>query len=540
MLQTTLLNIGPNRGKEAGKGLRDGGSGYLSVVKTKPLVVEGDVQFAAALDLDLPDLGDAVGWTAPVGEERLWTTYFDTSDFRLWRSGLTLSNRRGEGSEEGTWTLKLPEAPAAAGFERSEVSWPGSVETIPGEAAALLCGLVRRSALVQVAELLTLRRRLVLHGSDGSTLGGLDDDIVTVSGGSRDGFRFRQLELDVVAGDPGTAEAVFASLHDAGARVSDAPMLAVALGLSAGLAPDTKPTEIGKGAAFGDLVTAALTDGLERLLAHDYRMRLDGPGVDPHDVHQARVATRRLRSNLKLFEPVLDPVWVAHTRAELRWLGEILGRVRDCDVMAEHLVAGPQWSGEESEGLDRLRSSLTAERRAAARELMTVLATDRYLDLLGRLHAGIQMAPFFPHGDAAASRVWISGDPAKRALPGLVELEWRALHRKLQKIGDHPSDRELHKTRIRAKRLRYAAEAAAPVLGRPARRTAKAAEELQTVLGEHHDAVNLEQWLRLHAIKGSRQTSFVAGELTAEQRRRQDEIRHHWRSVAKRVNDAKL
>ena len=52
--------------------------------------------------------------------------------------------------------------------------------------------------------------------------------------------------------------------------------------------------------------------------------------------------------------------------------------------------------------------------------------------------------------------------------------------------------------------------------------------------------MNLEQWLRLHAIKGSRQTSFVAGELTAEQRRRQDEIRHHWRSVAKRVNDAKL
>ena len=208
------------------------------MVKTKPRVVEGDVQFAAALDLDLPDLGDAVGPTAPVAEERLWTTYFDTADFRLWRSGLTLSNRRGEGPEERTWTLHLPEAPAAAGFERREVSWPGVVETIPAEATALLCGLVRRSALVQVAELLTHRRHLVLRGSDGSTIGELDDDIVTVLGGSRDGFRFRQLELGVVAGNPGPAEAVFASLHDAGARVSDAPMLAVALGLSAGLAPD--------------------------------------------------------------------------------------------------------------------------------------------------------------------------------------------------------------------------------------------------------------------------------------------------------------
>ena len=50
-------------------------------------------------------------------------------------------------------------------------------------------------------------------------------------------------------------------------------------------------------------------------------------------------------------------------------------------------------------------------------------------------------------------------------------------------------DAAIHEARKAAKRARYAAEAAAPALGGPARRQAAQAKELQQLLGDHHDSV---------------------------------------------------
>ena len=58
------------------------------------------------------------------------------------------------------------------------------------------------------------------------------------------------------------------------------------------------------------------------------------------------------------------------------------------------------------------------------------------------------------------------------------------------------SDEELHRVRSLAKRCRYAAEAAAPAIGRRGQDFAKAVARLQTVLGDHQDAVVAEGWLR--------------------------------------------
>jgi CHAD domain-containing protein len=76
----------------------------------------------------------------------------------------------------------------------------------------------------------------------------------------------------------------------------------------------------------------------------------------------------------------------------------------------------------------------------------------------------------------------------------------------------------LHQVRIRAKQLRYAAESAARVVGRPARRVATAAAALQEVLGDHHDAVAAEGWLRQAATAGSDAEVLVAGQLIAVER----------------------
>jgi CHAD domain-containing protein len=83
----------------------------------------------------------------------------------------------------------------------------------------------------------------------------------------------------------------------------------------------------------------------------------------------------------------------------------------------------------------------------------------------------------------------------------------------METAGQDPTDANLHAARIRAKRVRYAAEAVSPVFGKRARAFAEAAVELQDVLGEHQDAVVAGAWLREAARSGS--DAFVAGELAA-------------------------
>jgi CHAD domain-containing protein len=47
----------------------------------------------------------------------------------------------------------------------------------------------------------------------------------------------------------------------------------------------------------------------------------------------------------------------------------------------------------------------------------------------------------------------------------------------------------LHECRKAAKRLRYAMEPLVPIIGKPAKRSVDDAKDLQSLLGEHHDAV---------------------------------------------------
>ena len=69
------------------------------------------------------------------------------------------------------------------------------------------------------------------------------------------------------------------------------------------------------------------------LLAHDPGTRL---GRDPEELHQARVATPRLRAVLRAAKPLLDPDWTQALRTELSWLADALGPV-DLDVLLERL-----------------------------------------------------------------------------------------------------------------------------------------------------------------------------------------------------------
>jgi CHAD domain-containing protein len=110
------------------------------------------------------------------------------------------------------------------------------------------------------------------------------------------------------------------------------------------------------------------------------------------------------------------------------------------------------------------------------------------------------------------------------------------LRKEVRGASRSPTDRKLHKIRIGAKRLRYAAEAAEAVGGKQAKRIATSAEELQTQLGEHHDAVIAEAWLRLRAKGATSKVAFSAGILAAEQMRRQEHYREDWQTLWEKID----
>ncbi len=294
--------------------------------------------------------------------------------------------------------------------------------------------------------------------------------------------------------------------------------------------PDLVPAaEITRRSTLGDLVQAAISNAVQQLVDHDPVIR---SSEDPEGVHKARVATRRLRSDLKTFRPVLDREWSEPLRAELRWLGEELGRVRDADVLLGLLEAKAvdlpvERRGDAEALLDRLRSTRARDRGL----LLDVMRSERYSQLLDRLV------------DAASAPRLLAGTEdrkAAKAAGALVRRPWKRLEKTVRRLPSAPADSDLHVVRKRAKQARYALEAVSPVAGSSAAKTARRLADLQDVLGDHQDAVVASAWLG-GAAQDSDGTavSFVAGELTGLLHADRRDLRRKWKSAWKHAQRAR-
>ena len=284
---------------------------------------EREVKWDIDPDFVLPDFRDLVGQTTKLGEQELQAAYFDTSDLRLWSRRISLRHRQGEGPPPGTWILELPVSTSGDVPERSELTWPGPRDAVPGEARRIIRGIVRHEWLAPIVEIESRRRRIALLGDDGSPLGELDDDWVTVHGGSRDGLRFRQIEFELEDAGAGLLEGVTGRLRSAGADPS-APGPNLQRALDDELGRDSLPSLDGR-STVGDLIRQSLPRGLQRIGHHDYRLRLRHRDPATVDIHECQVAVRRLRSELNPLGPALDPVWLRHLRTDLQWVGSALG-----------------------------------------------------------------------------------------------------------------------------------------------------------------------------------------------------------------------
>ncbi|MFD6184086.1 CHAD domain-containing protein [Streptomyces goshikiensis] len=425
----------------------------------------------------LPDLTGtaAVAAVRDEGTVDLDAVYYDTPDQRLAADGLTLRRRTGGG--DAGWHLKLPVSPGV----RDEVAAPLG-DTVPPALAALVRSRVRGGALEPQVRLRSSRRVSHLLDAEGALLAELSTDTVRAERGEATaGWTEVEVELadDV---DPALLDAVEKKFRKAGLRVSDAPSKLARALAETGSAPPARP---GAGAADGTAgayVLSYLREQLDAVIAHDPAVRRNLPD----SVHQLRVATRRLRSAFKTYRKVLDREVTDPLGDELRWLAAELGVDRDQEVLLDRLQTR---LGELPRTLllgpvrGRLRVWNNARRSGSRRRALAALDSKRYVALLDAVDALLADPPLLEGAD----------EPADSVLPRAVLHDHRRLAQRIAAALDlepgHERDLALHEARKAAKRSRYAAEAAVPALGKPAKRLAKAVKKVQTLLGDHQDSV---------------------------------------------------
>jgi CHAD domain-containing protein len=394
------------------------------------------------------------------------STYHDTPDRRLARTGVALRRRLENGAS--TWEVELPEAP-----RRVALAAPGGPAEPPQLISDLLQAIVRDRELVEV---LTVQTRRKGQHDEVSLL----EDNTVVDEFVREG-RDDDPGLDVLR-----------------APVRESP------------AKQASPRE---------RIRARIHEQYEEMLAHDPGARL---GEEPEAVHKFRVAIRRLRSVLRSARPMVDRAWSDGLRAELDWLAQALGRVRDLDVLLTELEEEVADLPDDREAGELLLTKLRSKRAAAQHELVETLSSDRYATLLARV-------------EQAAAEPRLVGDEVP--VEELARKDFKRFDRAASKLGSAPSSESLHDVRIRAKRARYAAEVAEPLVGKPARRFVSQAKTFQDVAGEHQDAVVAERTLR-GLVRAEPQLTFVAGRLVERQRERSAQARREVRKALKKLRRA--
>ena len=368
----------------------------------------------------------------------LRATYHDTADHRLARHGVTL-RRRSEGSRD-FWQLKLPR-----GGDRLEIAWDADESAVPEEVKRLLTAYLRGSTLRPVAELHTLRRAVRVTGK-GDGAAEVVHDSVQVLQGNRIVREFDEVEIEQT---PRRLRPADRAARAPVARGGREAQRRAAEGL-----PGSRPALAGAHPASGasapavEHVRAYLQTQVDALVQSDPLTRRG----EVEGVHGMRVATRRMRSALKEARRQLEPSWVEETRSELKWLGSLLGDVRDSDVFAAYVqdeVAS--FGAQAAQGGIDLVGLITAGSQPARARLAEALDSPRYLALLDRLEATRESLP-----------VTASRESTERMLRRAA----RRTRRKLRGVSRSSSDTRLHKLRIASKRARYAAELATPAQGR--------------------------------------------------------------------------
>ncbi|GGG17885.1 inorganic triphosphatase [Rhizobium wenxiniae] len=410
--------------------------------------------------------------------------YFDTPDNLLFASGFTLRIRQ-EGDTQ-VQTIKAT-GPSASIFARDEWEFPvaGKVPVLDHSSPLLNefdDGLNDVAAKFEVSN----ERRIWTVNENGSTI-----EVALDIGCARAVDReapFVELELELKDGEASDLfvlarkiEAVvpvrFGVLSKAerGYRLMEAARSVV----------KAEPIELDRGTSTADAFKAIMSACFRQFRLNEEIMRVR---QNPESLHQARVALRRLRSAITLFKPILRDGETKRLSGELRWLADVLGEVRNIDVLLPKAKPG------------QLRDKLSGKRASAYEDVMVAIDSSRtralMLDFYEWLHCGEYLR-----------------DPASRDIRErkVDEFASEALDKARKKLKKHGrdlagvDDEHRHEARKDAKKLRYASEFFRSLFSdkkgsRRYKRFVSAMETLQDELGALNDLATGPEVLRTHGI----------------------------------------
>ena len=230
-------------------------------------------------------------------------------------------------------------------------------------------------------------------------------------------------------------------------------------------------------------------------------------------VHQMRVAVRRLRSCLALYERFLPVEQWTHLNGELKWLIGELGPARDWDVFVADSLAPVIRQLTDEDRLEALRVQVERHRDEAYARAQAAVTDQRYVGLVLLL------------GSWAEGRGWRSAIAPDQSCGMHESVSATAhqllgeIHSSLLKAGEdfeHLDAEGRHKVRIHLKKLRYASEFFSSLYAK--RRSApyiEAMKRLQDDLGTNND-VEVAKKLLKRVVKPTRgkegaQLAYAAG-----------------------------
>ena len=212
--------------------------------------------------------------------------------------------------------------------------------------------------------------------------------------------------------------------------------------------------------------------------------------IDTEFVHQARVATRRMRSSLRLFRDAIPPSTGQFLAAELKWLGGLLGTVRDLDVFLLNLSHFQQQIGRFPEKQKKFFENWIAEhRRGPLAALHQTFTSLRYKNFERR------MARFLSQPLPQRPRAALAVKLVHEVAPQLINEKFVAVMEQGRAVLADPQLEQFHRLRIQMKKLRYACEFMSPAYEGTLDPFIERTVEIQDCLGDIQDTVFTQHFI---------------------------------------------
>ncbi len=469
---------------------------------------------------DVDDLGLVERWlrdlpaslpiaiTSAEPEEHL-DTYFDTPDWRVYRSGYALRSRRLQGHAD--LTLKALTGRGDGYAARREVTQHlletevDSIDEIHGSVGDRVAAMRGRSHTGPLFTAITRRKRYRLW-REGREIGELSLDNTTFIGDTfEDQSQLMRVELETTVEQTKRlrpfVDAMAQACNLRPAAASKFLTGTSILQLEPPAPPDVGTTTFDRQSTITQLSLAVLRRHFIEFLRREPGTRL---GDDVEELHDMRVAARRMRAALSLFSDYL-PERFEDVGDELKWIAAALGEVRDLDVQLDAMRDWQQkLEDPDATALEPLLLELNRRRHGARERLLESLDSDRFDRLVSDF------------SDLLSAGVPDDGsDLAVQVAPALIMRRHRKLHRLADRLRPSSDDVDFHQARIQGKRLRYALEFVSPLYGKTVKEFIGHLVEVQDVLGVHQDAIIAIEHLREIAtsldVSLPRSTIFAMG-----------------------------